>query len=206
MKRILHIALITLAVFILMPDSLISQTTSTSTTNMTAKEKEALQKAADEQKKAQDEMKKAQEEAGRMRIGFTTGSDGRITSTEIRNPSQQGGSVYSSRSTNSTSLDFIRTVTDNSATKEYTFDVEKAMKTVSLSISGSSKSGEIKISIIMPGNKEFSTVIIDEVGSMTWKKTFEITEEDARDKVGTWKFRVVTSKATGTFRLSLSGK
>jgi hypothetical protein len=217
MKRILQITVITLAAIFLMPDGLSGQTTTTSTTGTAAKEKkeqEALLKATEEQKKAQEEMKKAQDELTKAKAmeesllhNFRTGDvsyypDGRTVVVR----SQQGGSnFYGSRSMNSTTLDFSRNVTENSATKEYTFDVEKEMKMVSLSISGSCKSGEIKISVIMPGNKEYSTIMIDEVGSMSWKKTFELTEEDAKDKVGTWKFKVVTTKATGNFRLSLSG-
>ena len=216
MKRILQIAVITLTAVFLMPVGLSGQTTGTSTTaTKEKKEQEALLKVTEEQKKAQDEMKKAQEEANKAKAdaeAFVRGTgthdgnyfnDGR---TVVVRSSQQGGSnYYGSRSMNSTTLDFSRNVTDNTATKEYTFDVEKEMKMVSLSISGSCKSGEISISIIMPGNKEYSTVMIDEVGSMSWKKTFEITEEDAKTKTGVWKFKVVTTKATGNFRLSLSG-
>lgn len=213
MKRILQITVISLAAIFLMPDGLSGQTTTTSTTaTKEKKEQEALLKATEEQKKAQEELKKATQEQKKaldeqekaLEEAFFRGYDPDRPTIVLR--SQQGGSnYYGSRSRNSTTLDFSRNVTDNTATKEYTFDVEKEMKMVSLSISGSCKSGEISISIIMPGNKEYSTVMIDEVGSMSWKKTFEITEEDAKSKTGVWKFKVITTKATGNFRLSLSG-
>ena len=66
-----------------------------------------------------------------------------------------------------------------------------------------SRSGEIRISILMPGNKSYSEVVIDEFGNLNWRKSFELNE-DSKDKIGVWKFKVSTKKASGNFRISLS--
>jgi len=223
MKKVIQISIIAIITVMMIPTGVSSQTTVTKAT----KEQEALIKAQEEQKKVQEEQKKVQLEIKKVNeemdeinrnIRVVTRGDSRSGGTVdffgpdggefLRVGPQQGGgyAFYGSNSITSTSLEFVKTVTENSATKEYTFDVDKDMKSVSLSISGSCKAGEISISVITPGNKTYSTVLIDEVGSMSWKKSFEVTEEDAKEKVGVWKFKVVTTKATGTFRLSLNGR
>jgi hypothetical protein len=77
------------------------------------------------------------------------------------------------------------------------------MKTLSMSISGMCKTGEIRISILMPGSKSYSDVVIDELGNLNWRKSFDLNEE-SKDKIGVWKFKVTTTKATGSFRISLT--
>ena len=72
-----------------------------------------------------------------------------------------------------------------------------------MSISGMSRSGEIRIAILMPGNKTYSEVVIDELGNLNWRKSFEINE-DSKERIGNWKFKVTTKRATGNFRISLS--
>ena len=116
------------------------------------------------------------------------------------------GSVYyqgfNSRSQPRTSLDFSRSVTDDNSVKEYTFEVDKGSRSLSMSVSGMCKTGAIRISILMPNNKSYSEVTIDEYGTLNWRKSFDITEE-SKDMTGVWKFKVTTTQATGSFRLSL---
>jgi hypothetical protein len=204
MKRILIISLFTLFAVILSPLDISAQQTGT-TTAATVEKKDI--KALEEQLKLKEEQLKADivvrtgpEFESRRGVSVISGDDFGYW------PSQQGGYSFSSgsRSQNMTSLDFSRSVTDNSSVKEYTFEVEKEMKRISLSISGACKTGEVRISILMPGNKAYSDVVIDEFGSMNWKKSFELNDE-SKDKIGIWKFKVTTTKATGNFRLSLQG-
>jgi hypothetical protein len=102
-----------------------------------------------------------------------------------------------------TSWNFSKSVKESSFSKDYAFDVEKTAKSVSMSVMGDCKSGEIKIGIYMPGGKKYSDVILDESGNLNWRKSFSISEGDNDDKTGEWKFKISTSKATGFFRISL---
>lgn len=119
-------------------------------------------------------------------------------------PSNQQGPPpgYQMRSMPHTSWDFYKNLKDNSSTREYVFEVEKDTKRLSMSVSGMCKSGETKITVLLPGNKTYSDVKIDEHGNLNWKKSFEL-DEDSKDKIGVWKFKVATNKASGIFRISI---
>jgi hypothetical protein len=102
-----------------------------------------------------------------------------------------------------TTWDFSRSVKENTFSKDYAFDVEKTVKTVVMSVMGDCKTGEIRIKIIMPNGKNYSDIVIDEFGNLNWRKSFTISETENQDKTGEWKFQIISSKATGFFKLSL---
>jgi len=72
-----------------------------------------------------------------------------------------------------------------------------------MTVNGDCKAGEIRIKIIMPNGKTYSDVVIDEAGNLNWRKSFNITEEENKDKAGEWKYEIKASKATGFFKISL---
>jgi hypothetical protein len=215
MKRILLITKILLVTAFILPFSAEAQQTRT-TTNIN-KEKQAAEELAKVElekakKKMTEEQLKLLEEQLKADVVLRFGPEGEgrrsgsVVTIGEQYPGwyQQGNYGMSMRGMPRTSWDFSRTVTENSSSKEYTFEVEKDMKSLSLSISGMSKTGEIRIIVIMPGNKTYSEVVIDEYGSLNWKKSFELNEE-AKDKYGVWKFKVSTTKASGNFRITLTG-
>jgi hypothetical protein len=101
-----------------------------------------------------------------------------------------------------TSWVFEKSVTESTFSKEYGIDIEKGSKNVQLSISGTCKSGEIRVSIFMPGGKLYSEAVIDEFGNLNWRKSFQIAD-DSTDKTGEWKFKISAMSATGNFNISL---
>ncbi len=102
-----------------------------------------------------------------------------------------------------TTLDFSKTVKDNTFSREYSFAVEKTVKSVVMSVMGDCKAGEIHIKIVMPNGKNYSDILIDESGNLNWRKSFTISETENQDKTGDWKFQISSTKATGYFRISL---
>ena len=102
-----------------------------------------------------------------------------------------------------TTLDFSKSVKDNTFSREYSFDVEKSVKSVVMSVMGDCKSGEIRIKIVMPNGKNYSDILIDESGNLNWRKSFTISETENQDKTGDWKFQISSTKATGFFKISL---
>jgi hypothetical protein len=191
MKKVLIVTILTSATILISIGTLSAQQTITKV-------------ATEEKAKAIEEMKESQKalEIARTNANIITAEGTNIFSTDGGNFYSPQTYAFSMRNQPRTSWDLSRNVVDDSSVKEYTFDLEKGMKSMSMSISGMCKTGEIRISILMPGGKSYSEVTIDEFGSLNWKKSFEMTEE-SKDKVGIWKFQVTTSKATGNVRLSL---
>jgi hypothetical protein len=101
-----------------------------------------------------------------------------------------------------TSWEYSRSVKENTFSKSYTFEVEKSANTIVISITGECKSGEISIGVIMPSGKSYSEIVIDEYGNLNWRKSFSVSESENQDKIGEWKFRVKSTKASGYFRIS----
>ncbi|MDX2413939.1 MAG: hypothetical protein QNK33_01995 [Bacteroidales bacterium] len=114
------------------------------------------------------------------------------------------GDVYLSMggSQDSESLEYRKTVNGSTFTKELPFDVEEGSRSVSISVSGSCKEGEVRIKILMPGGKTYTEVLLDEYGSVNWKKSFS-TEDDNKERTGKWKFVINSKEATGNFSLSI---
>ncbi|MDO9339790.1 MAG: hypothetical protein Q7T72_04600 [Bacteroidales bacterium] len=102
-----------------------------------------------------------------------------------------------------TTWDFSKSVKEKTFTSDYTFDVEKSVNTVVMSVMGDCKAGEIRIKIVMPNGKNYSDIVIDESGNLNWRKSFTISETENQDKTGEWKFKIDSNKATGFFKISL---
>ena len=102
-----------------------------------------------------------------------------------------------------TTWDFSRSVKDNTFSRDYSFDVEKTVNSVVMSVMGDCKSGEIRIKIVMPNGKNYSDILIDESGNLNWRKSFTISDTENQDKTGEWKFQISSTKATGFFKISL---
>jgi len=101
------------------------------------------------------------------------------------------------------SWEFSKSVKESTYSREYIFDVGITTKTVVMSVTGDCKTGEIRISIVMPNGRTYSDIVIDDSGNLNWRKSFNITEEENKDKSGEWKYKISTSNATGFFKISL---
>ena len=105
--------------------------------------------------------------------------------------------------TERTTWDFSKSVKEKTFSRDYTFDVDKTVKNVVISVMGDCKTGEIRIKIVMPNGKNYSDNVIDESGNLNVRKSFVISETENMDKVGEWKFQTSSTKATGYFKISL---
>ncbi|MGA1976435.1 MAG: hypothetical protein ABSG89_01120 [Bacteroidales bacterium] len=102
-----------------------------------------------------------------------------------------------------TTWDFSKSVKGTSFSRDYTIDVEPNANTVVIAVNGDCKSGDIHIKITMPGGKVYSDIVIDESGNLNWRKSFNISNDENKDKVGAWNFEINSSKASGYFKISL---
>lgn len=101
------------------------------------------------------------------------------------------------------SWNYSRQVVEATFINEFTMNAGEAFNDVSLAVSGDCAEGSISVAIIMPDGKQLSEILIDENGSLNWRKNFENAESDTW-KNGKWIFRINAKNATGNFRISMS--
>jgi ATPase subunit of ABC transporter with duplicated ATPase domains len=195
-----------------------------------AEEIDAQKKAIADQKKAQEEVRKAMEQSRKQideamkeyqeqfgnaealkELAKTYKGDrsfyiGEPFSGETFRfvPGMDGMNWFSHSSENErTTWDLSKSLKEKSYSNDYTFDVDQSAKSVVMSVNGDCKEGEIRIKVIMPNGKTYADIVIDEFGNLNWRKSFSISEEENKDKIGSWKFKVSSEKATGVFKISL---
>jgi len=100
------------------------------------------------------------------------------------------------------SWNYSRQVMEASFTNEMTMSADDA-KSVNLSVSGDCAEGSMAVTIIMPDGKQLSEVVLDENGSLNWRKNFEAGEGNGW-KNGKWTFRIKAKEATGNLRISMN--
>jgi hypothetical protein len=100
------------------------------------------------------------------------------------------------------SWDYSRQVMEATFTNEFTMTAGSE-NNVNLSVSGTCAEGSISVVIIMPDGKQLSEVLLDENGSLNWRKSFEKGEDNGW-KNGKWVFRIKAKDATGNFRISMT--
>jgi hypothetical protein len=101
------------------------------------------------------------------------------------------------------SWNYTRQVLEATFTNEFTMDAGADDGNVNLSVSGNCAEGSISVAIIMPDGKQLSEVLIDENGSLNWRKSLEENEE-SKWKNGKWIFKIKAKNATGNFRISMN--
>lgn len=113
--------------------------------------------------------------------------------------------VYSTgghASKSGSSWNYSRQVMEATFTNEFTMSASDE-PSVNLSVSGDCAEGSITVDVIMPDGKQLSEVVIDENGSLNWRKNFEAGENNGW-KNGKWVFKIRAKNATGNLRISLN--
>jgi hypothetical protein len=101
------------------------------------------------------------------------------------------------------SWNYTRQVLEATFTNEFTMDAGGDDGSVNLSVSGNCAEGSISVAIIMPDGKQLSEVLIDENGSLNWRKNLE-ENEGSKWKDGKWIFKIKAKDATGNFLISMN--
>jgi hypothetical protein len=129
--------------------------------------------------------------------------DGRILRYGLPNPGDYyvfSNSGHASKP--GSSWNYSRQVMEATFTNEFTMSASDE-SSVSLSVSGDCAEGSIAVAVIMPDVKQLSEVVLDENGSLNWRKNFEAGENNGW-KNGKWVFKIRAKNATGNLRISLN--
>jgi hypothetical protein len=129
--------------------------------------------------------------------------DGRILRYGLPNPGDYYVFSSSGHATKpGSSWNYSRQVMEATFTNEFTMSASDE-SSVSLSVSGDCAEGSIIVAVIMPDGKQLSEVVLDENGSLNWRKNFEAGENNGW-KNGKWVFKIRAKNATGNLRISLN--
>lgn len=100
------------------------------------------------------------------------------------------------------SWNYSRQIMEATFTNEFTMSASDE-SSVNLSVTGDCAEGSIIVAIIMPDGKQLSEVVLDENGSLNWRKNFEAGMNNGW-KNGKWVFKIKAKNATGNLRISLN--
>jgi len=204
-----------LVLFLILVGSIFQKVTAQEKSKADLEKEQKIQMTIDQQKKTMAEQKKALDEVTQALreqldnnlkdVGVEVGNEGKADAAPhvYLNFKGKGYVTPVSGDSERTTLEFSKSVKESTYSKGFSFDVEKSVKTVVMSVMGDCKAGEIRILIMKPAGKEYSNMVIDEFGNLNWRKSFTISEKENLDKVGEWKFVIYSTKATGFFKISL---
>lgn len=87
--------------------------------------------------------------------------------------------------------------------KQGTFEIDDEITKLRLSIEGQVNSGSIKVSLVLPDGKPYKSLTMDDSADIHWSESVNIKEDDTK-YYGTWKYRITTKVADGSYHLSIS--
>ena len=87
--------------------------------------------------------------------------------------------------------------------KQGTFEIDDEIKKLKLSIEGKVNSGSITVSLILPDGKPYKSLTMDDTADIQWSESLTIKEDETK-YYGTWKYRITTKVAEGSYHLSIN--
>jgi hypothetical protein len=87
--------------------------------------------------------------------------------------------------------------------KQGTFEVDDNTTKLKLSIEGHVNSGSITVSLILPDGKPYKSLTMDDMADIHWSESLNIKEGETK-YYGTWKYRITTKVADGSYHLSIN--
>ena len=87
--------------------------------------------------------------------------------------------------------------------KQGTFEVEDKITKLKLSIEGHVNSGSITVSLTLPDGKPYKSLTMDDTADISWSESLNINEGENK-YYGTWKYRITTKVADGSYYLSIN--
>ena len=93
--------------------------------------------------------------------------------------------------------------TGQSIDKQGTFEVDDDITKLKISIDGAVESGSITVSLIYPDGKPYKSLTMDDSADIHWSESLNIKEGENK-YYGTWKYRISTKQADGSYNLSIN--
>jgi len=105
-----------------------------------------------------------------------------------------------------TQLQISKNIVELDYSNDFTYDVPEGSSSISMSINGNLKDGELSISVIKPDGDLLQEITISPLADVSWSQTLKWKDEDMEDFTGTWKIEIDADEATGSYRVSLRNR
>jgi hypothetical protein len=113
--------------------------------------------------------------------------------------------VYSGEREN-TSLSISKTLEDVTISTDFYYDVKEGSSRVSFYVSGTLKSGELKITLKQPDKTTFQEITISPLADVNWNQLFSWDEDEADEYIGKWIISISANKAAGNYRVQVNSR
>jgi hypothetical protein len=87
--------------------------------------------------------------------------------------------------------------------KQGTFEVDDDIRKLKISIDGEVASGSITVSLVLPDGKSYKSLTMDDTADIHWSESLTIKDGEKK-YYGTWKYRISTKQADGSYHLSIN--
>jgi hypothetical protein len=160
-----------------------------------------------ETEKAMNDYKKSLEQL-KMKQGIEGSSYVTVPSMRYRfdgNFNNAMAGVYSGEKEN-TSLSISKTLEDVTISTDFYYDVKEESSKVSFFVTGTLKSGELKIILKRPDKTTFQEITISPLADVNWSQLFSWDEDETDEYIGKWIISISANKATGNYRVQVNSR
>jgi len=113
--------------------------------------------------------------------------------------------VYSGEREN-TSLSISKTLEDVTISTDFYYDVKEESSRVSFFVTGTLKSGELKITLKRPDKTTFQEITISPLADVNWNQLFSWDEDETEEYIGKWIISISANKAAGNYRVQVNSR
>lgn len=105
-----------------------------------------------------------------------------------------------------TSLSISKSLEEVTFSTDFIYDVKSESSTISFLVTGSLRSGELKLTLKKPDKTAFQEFTISPLADVDWNQTFRWDEEESEGYLGKWSISISAAKATGKYRVQVNSR
>ncbi|MFA5816440.1 MAG: hypothetical protein WC865_12550 [Bacteroidales bacterium] len=107
---------------------------------------------------------------------------------------------------NQDNLSINKTLTDESSTADFNYEVKEGANGMSVLVNGAIDSGKVKITIKRPDGEVYNEYTLSSLANVNWKQNIKFEDQKESEYLGKWTVNVTAEKAKGTYSVQLNGR
>ena len=116
------------------------------------------------------------------------------------------GKAYGLFSGNQDNLSINKTLTEESSSADFNYEVKKGASGMSVHVNGAIDSGTVKITVKRPDGEVYNEYTLSSLASVNWKQTINFEDLKETEYLGKWTVTVTAEKARGNYSVQLTGR